>query len=142
MIECNRVSDADLFHLMWHFGHYKARVEDIPPPPIEELENIILQMQKQGFIYILYQSPCWTYDDFWLPTCREDIIKVPFDSLYFSDDRIYFCCDVDREWDSNVYTVHNYGGEWDFNEQKLIARWRKADEDYYGEQFVAANWDY
>ena len=31
MIECNRVSDADLFHLMWHFGHYKARVEDIPP---------------------------------------------------------------------------------------------------------------
>lgn len=142
MINVRRIYEDDsLNREMFRFWQYEARVRDAPPPPTKELENIILQMQKQGFIYILRQSPCWVPDKYWLPTCREDIMKVPFDSLYFSNDSIFFCCDVEREYDSNIYTVFNFGGEWDFDEQKLIARWREADEGYRGEQFVAADWD-
>lgn len=128
MIDVNRISDEQMSTQVCRLYRYKARVESLPIPPIEKLEETILKMKERGHIYITASSPCWYDKYFWLPDSYKDIVEVPFDSLFFSEDSVYFCCDADRDnCCANVYTVHNYGGEWSFNKERLIERCKEWD---------------
>lgn len=131
MSDLNIISYEQLATQICGFCRYINKVEEeYRKLPMQARKELVTMMQDQGYIYITANAPNWWHKCFWYPSRSEDIIKVPFSSLYFTDDLMFFACDVDygRCDIPNVYTVVCGNGEWDFNGHELHKRWAHGDE--------------
>lgn len=131
MNDLNIISYEQLSTQTDGYWKYMYKVdEEYPKLPLQARKEIVAMMEKQGYIYITANAPNWWHESFWYPSSSKDIVKVPFSSLYFTDDLMFFACTdyTKRRGIPNVYTVVCGNDEWDFNGRELHKQWAHTDE--------------